>query len=417
LTATQKQLAAAEWRANWTLVAAATVGASLSSVHAASTGVMMAPIEAEFGWSRTQIYSGASLVSFVGVLLSTGIGVGIDRIGPRRVGIIAAVLLCSAIALMSTVGNSLWEWWALWTVVGLGVAAMPTVWLTPVASQFTAARGLAVAIALSGTGLATFLVPIIANALVDRHGWRGGYLGLGALWAIVSLPLILLFFHGPRAAGQTSAHAKAASPPGATLPGLTARQGFTSATYYKILFAAFGSVFGSVALVLNLVPVLTFTGLARGTAATVAGLVGISTIIGRIIGGYLMDRMSAKAIASIATVLACVLPIMLIVLPGSALAAATAVFTFGLMGGAKVGAIVYLASRHLGARAFGTLYGTINALMALAVAVAPLGANYIYDITRSYEPVMWAAIPVLLVAALLYASLGSYPDFARRQPL
>jgi MFS family permease len=410
------RLAAAEWRANWTLVATAMVGVSLTSVHAASTGVMMAPIEAEFGWSRTAIYSGASLVSFVSVALATAIGVGIDRIGPRRVGIAAAVLLCSAVALMSTVGNSLWQWWALWLLVGLAVAAMPTVWLVPVASRFTAARGLAVAIALSGSGISTFFVPIIANALVEHYGWRRGYLGLGAIWAFIALPLVLLFFHGPQKPGKTSAPSSATPTPGAALPGLTARQGFTSPTYYKILFAAFCSTGGSVALVLNLVPVLTFTGLGRGTAATVAGLVGISTIIGRIIGGYLMDRMSARLIAVVTTLMTSVLPVTLLLLPGSVAAAAVGVIIFGLMAGAKIGAIVYLASRHLGARAFGTLYGTINALIALAVGVAPLAANYIYDVSRSYEPVMWAALPVLALAAVLYFSLGAYPDFAKRSP-
>ena len=86
---------------------------------------------------------------------------------------------------------------------------------------------------------------------------------------------------------------------------------------------------------------------------------------------------------------------------------------YGLMGGAKIGALVYLASRHLGQRAFGTLYGAINASIALVVAIAPLAANCIYDMTRNYEPVMWAAVPILFASALLYATLGEYPDYGK----
>lgn len=126
-----------------------------------------------------------------------------------------------------------------------------------------------------------------------------------------------------------------------------------------------------------------------------------------------MDRMSAKAIAAFSAVIATTLPATLLLMPGSVAAAITGVVIYGLVGGAKVGAIAYLASRHLGQRAFGTLYGAINASVAVAVAVGPLAANYIYDLTSSYEIVLWSAVPVLVVAALLYLALGSYPDFSK----
>ena len=397
-----------EWRRGWPLVATAMAGYSLSSLHAASTGVMMAPIEQGLGWTRTEIYSGASLVSFIGMALATGIGLAIDRLGARRIAIAATVVVCGAIALMGTTGDSLGGWWARWVLVGIGVAAMPTVWIAPVAASFAAARGLAVSIALSGSGLATFLVPIVTHALVERYGWRTAYMGLGAIWLIAVLPLVLLYFHaGPR---RTSEPVPPRPDP-ASLPGLSAGQGFRSPTFYKLFFAGALSTMGGVALVLNLVPVLTSTGITAGSAAAIAGLIGVSTIVGRIAGGWLTDRLSAKAIAAVATLMAAALPAALLLAPGSVAVAATGILAYGLCGGAKIGALVYLASRHLGQRAFGTLYGAINSLIALAVAVAPLAANMIYDATKSYTPVMWAALPVLGIAALLYLSLPGYPKF------
>lgn len=411
LAEVERSAAAIEWGANWKLVVAATLGLSLASIPAGSTGIMMAPIEAEFGWSRTQIYSGVALISFIGVGLATFIGMGIDRLGARRIGITAAILLCCAIASLSLVDNSLWQWWTCWVFVGLACAAMPTVWLTPVASRFKASRGLAVAIVLSGSGLATFFVPIIAHTLVQNYGWRTGYLGLSMIWALLSLPFLVLFFWGSAPAPGAAAN-KASAIPAELRPGLSVREGFASPTFYKLLFAAFGSIFGGVALVLNLVPVLVSSGVQTGTAATVAGLIGISTIIGRVMGGWLSDRMSAKVIAAGSTIAAAGLPVALLLFPGSVGGAIFGVLAYGFAGGAKMGALAYLASRHLGERSFGTLYGTINAIIALAVGIAPLAANYIYDVTKSYEPVMWAAVPILAVAALLYASLSAYPEFA-----
>jgi MFS family permease len=389
------------------------VGYSLSSIPAGSTGVMMGPIERDFGWTRTEIYSGTALISFIGVALATFMGAAIDRLGPRRIAIAAAVLMCGSIAMLSTVEKSIWHWWIGWSFVGIAAATMPTVWLAPVAGRFSASRGLAVAIVLSGSGVATFLVPIISNVLVEHHGWRGAYVGLGAIWAVISIPLILAAFKGPRRSGGTRPSTPSAEER-AGLPGLTVRQGFSSPNYYKLLFAAFGSIFGGVAIIMNLVPMLVSTGLSQGTAAPIAGLVGIATITGRVFGGWLMDRMSAKVIAAISTFVASVLPVTLLVAPGSAAAATFGVLAYGLVGGAKVGALAYLASRHLGQRAFGTLYGAITAVVALAVGISPLAANYIYDITRSYEIVLWAAVPVLTIAALLYLSLGPYPEFGDR---
>src|SRR5690606_13513697 len=107
--------------------------------------------------------------------------------------------------------------------------------------------------------------------------------------------------------------------------GLTAREGFTSLRFYKLAFAAFLSMSAGVALILNLVPVLRSTGLTPATAATVAGIIGISTITGRIIGGWLMDRISAGTIAALSSAGACVLPLVLLILPGSVVAAAAGV--------------------------------------------------------------------------------------------
>lgn len=370
---------------------------------------MMEPIEQEFGWSRAQISLGTSLVSFIAMLLATGAGLAIDRFGARRIGFAVATLMCLGIGLMSSVGGSLWQWWALWALVGITASAMPTVWIAPVSSHFTAARGLAVAIALSGSGISTSLVPIVANALVEAYGWRSAYVGLAGIWAVIVLPLVLLFFR------NASAPAKRAGTlqPAVELPGLTARQGFASPKFYKLALAAFFSMSAGVAIILNLVPVLRSTGLTPATAATVAGIIGLATITGRIIGGWLMDRVSAGAIAALSSTGAIVLPLALLFLPGSTVAAAVGVAIYGLLGGAKVPAVVYLASRHFGQRAFGVLYGAVNTAIALGVGLGPLVANHVYDVTRSYTPVMWAAVPFLAIAALLYLSLGPYPDFSK----
>jgi len=404
--------ASGEWRGGWTLVLSAMVGYSIASMHAGVAGVMMGPLTAEFGWSRTEYYFGVSLVSFVNMALATFMGLAIDRYGPRPIAIFASLITFVAVAFMSTTTESLLGWWGRWVLVGIGASAMPTVWVTAVAARFTVSRGLAVSVALAGSGIGTSAAPILAHAFVESYGWRGGYIGVPAVWAAVALPLILLFFHGPKRSAPARAPG-GQDKPVVELPGLTRQQGFRSKSFWLLLIGGAGATLGGVALIMNLVPVLISTGLTPGMAASVAGLVGVATITGRIAGGWLSDHFEAKWIAFAATIVAVTLPICLLLFPGSMAIAGIAVVVYGFGGGAKIGALAYLASRHLGQRAFGALYGAINASIALVVAVAPLLANVAYDLTQSYQPAMWAAVPILTISAVAYVFLGPYPDFSQ----
>lgn len=405
----------AQLRQRWPLVLAATSGVSLASITSASLGVMIEPIERDLGWTRTQITLGPSLVPLIVMVLSTAGGLLIDRFGPRLVGLTAAMAFCAGLASFSLIGDHLWQWWGLWALIGVASATMPTVWLTPVSMVFTKGKGLAVALVLSGSGISTTLVPILANAEVQDNGWRSAYFMIAAIWFAVVMTLLVLFFRVDRKPRSAPA-AKGTPPtpaPSATLPGFTAREGFRQASFWKLGLGAFLSMSAGVALILNLVPVLRSTGLTPTTAATIAGILGISTIVGRVFGGWLLDRFSAAAIASVSAAGSTILPILLLLLPGSVPVAAGAVAIYGMLGGAKVPAVAYLASRHFGQRAFGTLYGAINTSIAFGVGAGPLVANMVYDSTASYEIVMLVAVPFMLVASACYGLLGRYPDFDR----
>jgi predicted MFS family arabinose efflux permease len=315
--------------------------------------------------------------------------------------------------MLSQIGNHLWQWWAIWAVIGLASSSVPPSALAPISRSFSTGRGLAIAVVLSGSGISSFIVPSLATALVAEHGWRMAYLYLAGIWAVIVLPLVMLFLRPVR--DPVPAAETMAAPPSGPLPGLTAREGFRALVFYKLAFATFASTFAGTALVLNLVPVLHSTGLAAATAAAVAGSIGIATITGRILGGGLIDRFSAGRIGTGVSLLSIVLPASLLLFPGSVPASVTGVIVYGMLGGALTPAIAYLASRHLGQRAFGTLYGTINAVLSIGVGVGPLVANIVYDRTQSYEPVLWGTIPLFALGALLFASLGPYPDFSKRE--
>ena len=117
------------------------------------------------------------------------------------------------------------------------------------------------------------------------------------------------------------------------------------------------------------------------------------------------------------TALSAVLPLGLLLGGGSTTVALAVVVINGFMSGVKFPGIVYLVSRYFGARSFGTLYGTVSIASSVSSGLGPLLGNYVYDVTRSYVPVLWAAIPAIILASLLFAALGRSPEFREKEAL
>jgi len=403
--------AAAEWRRHWPLVLATSAGMALAAMLSVCFGIVLEPMEQELGWTRAQISSGPVIVSMMGLVLAAPAGHLIDRFGPWRCGIVVV-----AFSLMSSVATGftqeLWHWRAAWALFGIPAAFTSTVWLAPVSTIFEKGRGMAIALTISGIGISQTLIPPLAEYFVENHGWRMVFIAIGMIWCAVTFPLVFTFVPKSGAgagAGEDDPAREAAAP----ASGLGPLDGLRVPAFYLLFFASLFSAITGVALSLNLVPVLTFTGLPRADAVWIAGSMGIASIVGRLIGGWLMDNYDVRKLAMGAAAVSLIFPVGLLVLPGIVWAATFAVFTWGLTGGMKMNAIVYLTSTYMGARSFGFFYGAISITTTVAMGVSPFVANYIYDLTHSYWPVIWAAIPGFILAGLLFLALGPRPDFDR----
>ena len=180
--------AAAEWRSYWFLPIAAALGYATSVLHIYSLGPFIVALTA-----------GLRLVSRAGLggidhrrsdqrggLYSCRHAV--DRIGPRRVGLIGVPALCGAFALASTATGEFANWLVLWIVIAVGTfGVQATVWTSAVASRFETSRGFAFAITLSGASIRRNRIPDLRD-LVDRsirmahgHGGDGWDMGGGGV--------------------------------------------------------------------------------------------------------------------------------------------------------------------------------------------------------------------------------------------
>lgn len=400
--------ASAEWRQSWTVVLAAATGMAVASIISYSNGLFIEPLEREFHWSRAQIMSGNSIASTLAVICAPFMGLLVDRIGPRRIGIAAVITVCGALTLFSLTGTGIWQWRALWLPLSLGIILVqPMVWTGAVTSLFSAGRGFALAVTLCGSSIASFTVPKLTDTLIQHFGWRGAWVGLGVFWLALSLPIVLLFFTSARdrerATRRANATARALQRRSIWHSGILTRQ------FPQLLIAGVAIALVVVTMVVSVVPILSASGIDRSDAAWIAGLVGVTAVIGRLTVGALLDRMDGRIIGAVCVTLPIIGLLILINMSGSVIAASVAILVFGLSLGAELDIIAYLTSRYFGRENFGFLFGTIGGFLGLASGNGPVALNAVYDATGSYIPAMWAAMPLCLLSALLLLLLGPYP--------
>ena len=406
---------ATEWRRYWKVPAAAGLGYSISVIHVYSLGAFMEPLQNEFGWSRAEASLGLTIVGMASAIAALPVGLLVDRLGPRRVGLTGVTLMAVAFALLSTATGAMSNWILLWALISFASFwVQTTVWTSAVASRFESSRGLAFAVTLSGGSLAAAVFPPLATTFIGEFGWRGAFLGLGAMWGVLVIVVVYVCFHSAHndlpEIGAPAATVDEVSKP--ELPGVTLRDGLTSATFYKLLIAAGLFAFTTLGVVVHLVPILRDAGAEPLAAAGTASLVGIFSIIGRLGVGVLLDRFSGRVVGACAYLVPIGGATLLLVDGANPVSQTAAAALFGLTLGAEVDVIAYLASRHFGLRSFGGLFGGMVGALSLGTAFGPLAAGAASDRFGGYGTFLGLTIVLMAMSSLLLASLKEAPDWA-----
>ena len=398
-----------EWARYWHIPLTSALGYSASGLQLFGLGSFVNPIQHEFGWSRAQITSGAAIVSIGVALASLPMGVLLDRFGARRVGLVGVLMMATAVALLSTATGTISNWLLLWAVIAMSAAwVQAPVWTSAVVSHFDRARGLALGVTLCGTSFAVFAMPLLATWLVGAFGWRYAFVGLGGIWAAVSLPILYLFFHSAQdGTGEARARLKTDRE---MLPGVSLAESLRTLALYKLLFANTFFAFAIVGIIVHFVPLLTDRGAAPMTAAAAASLIGIFSVVGTLGAGAMLDRFPGRIIGTIAFLL----PIpgcALLLIDGVGFAGySIAAALFGLTLGADVDVITYLATRHFGLKNFGAIQGVLLGAVAIGAALGPLAAGAAFDHFGSYAPFLLGISGLMLTSAILMASLKGMPQ-------
>lgn len=393
-----------EFRANWRLLAAATVGLATGTALNIFTVALFAPaLIAEFGWSKaTFALHGTLALPFV--LLGPVIGWCTDRWGVKRVATVGIISLPLTQIAASFMTGSIAFYFALsFLQLMLGGTTTAMVYSRIVALNFRGARGLALAVVASGTALLAALSSPVLGGIIDAYGWRTGYRCLAAFAAVMGIIVLLLM---PRDAPIPHAQEKEGVP--------VKKAGLAP---YLAVIRSRPFLFITAGLCLCNMPHVLMTsqfkvmlldrGLDSPSASWVISLYSIGVIVGRFVCGLALDRFPSHIVAAIGLGV----PALGFFILGAPFATMPfiiiAVSTMGLAQGAEIDLLAYMTARHFANELYGTVVALIYGGMVVSATIGSILLSITLHTSSSFGPFIIGMGIMSIIGAAMFLPLGS----------
>jgi MFS family permease len=409
------------------IVAAVTFIALMGAAGFRSTpGVLIVPLQHEFGWNRAVISVAVSINLILFGLTGPFAAALMDRFGIRQVTVGALVTVATG-ALLTTLMNSPWQLYLLWgVVVGLGTGCMASVLAATVAGRwFVRRRGLVLG-ALSAAGATGQLIFLPALGYMAQNiGWRVVAITVG-LAALAVVPIVALFLRnrpsdlGLRAYGATEADASpltTGSPIANAFRGLSlgvrSRDFWLLAGSFFICGASTNGLIGT-----HLIPASIDHGMAEVTAASLLAVIGVFDVVGTLASGYLSDRFDSRWLLFFYYGLRGLSLLLLPYVIGSPnFGLILFIVFYGLDWIATVPPTVQLARRVFGQQNFAIVYGWIFAAHQLGAASIAFAAGAVRTVFGDYQLAFLSSGLLCLIAAGLVLRIArTSPTVPIEQP-
>jgi len=375
---TDRQTAPAEPAYRWIIVAAGGLIGCMAMGAMFSLPVFLTPIIRDTGWSRTGV-STAMTIGFLALSFSAvGWGVLVDRIGPRAVVLIGAVLLALGLVVASRATSLLTFQIAFGALTGVAASAILPPLMATVTGWFETRRGLAVSLVSAGFGMAPMTMSPLAAALVARMDWRQAMLAVAAIAFAVMLPTAFLLRRPPNLAAP--APAQGARPAAQRSVG----EVLTSTPFLVLAGASFLCCATHSGPIFHTVSYAIVCGVPPLAAVSIYSLEGLAGMGGRIGFGLVADRFGAKSTLVVglfiqATIALCYAFVR--ELDGFYLVAALFGFTYsGLMP-----LFPLLARDNFPPRMMGAVVGGLSTASSFGMALGPVAGGWVYDTFATYS--------------------------------
>jgi MFS family permease len=430
----------------WVVAAVAFLALVGAAGFRAAPGVLMVPLQTEFGWSTTVLSAAVSINLVLFGLTAPFAAALMERFGIRAVTAVALVLIGAGSALTVLVNQS-WQILLTWgLLIGLGTGSMALVFAATIANTwFEKSRGLVIGILTAGSAAGQLVFLPFMAALAQDPGWRQASL-LIAAGALAVVPLVLKFLKNspaeagvlpygaepapeaepapdvaPRGAAAASAAVTAATGEPHRNAAVRALQVLKRAskvrTFWALVagFAICGATTNGL-IGTHFIPSAHDHGMPTTTAAGLLAVVGIFDIIGTIASGWLTDRFNPRILLAVYYQFRGIGLLVLPLLLSATVQPSMIVFVviYGLDWVATVPPTAAICREVFGADA-SVVFGWVFAAHQLGAAAAALGAGAIRDATGQYTYAWFGAAAMCTLAAVISATIRK--DTRAKEPL
>lgn len=382
-------------------------------------GVFFVAMVSAFGWSRATTAGAISLaIIFEGACLPFA-GALTDRIGGRKTLMLGGLVLAVGLGFASTI-SSIWHfyfWVGIFSAFGIALIGMvPHVAI--LSREFPQRRGTALGIAWAGGGVGIVLLVPLAQLLIDKWGWSIAYIGVAMVTALLVIPPVQLFLPRVSTINPEPPSTTAKSATGQNETDWTVRRALTNPAFWLLFIARTLASMGNQVIVTHQIAHAVDVGYSTVFAASIFGFMGVISIGGRMLFGYLADIMNRQMVFTSVQAISAVGIFALLMLHDAT--APWLLYTYavcyGLGQGSRALVLSAISADIFSGKHFGAIFGYFTFSIGLGGAIGAWLGGFLFDLNHSYTIAFWVSLACLIVsvfivlasAKVVKAQKGSY---------
>jgi len=363
--------------------------------------IYLVPISRDFAWPREAVSGVLTLLALMTACAYPLVGRIADRFGSRPPILAGIVAFGACVTALGFSNGGVLAFYGLFALIG-AVGSLPSTMMynRVVSAWFDERRGAMLGITSGlGNGVGATIMPFIALGLMSAFGWRGGFMGLGAIVILIGFPVVFFGMKEPAAAELTTA--------APVLPGMGLSQAVRTSSFWLTLTAiglGAGCLTGVMA---HIVPILTDRRFPVAQATLVVSVFATVTAIWQIVVGWLLDKTGSPKLVAPLYIVSVIGVVVLERGTGlPALVASGALMGIGM--GTEYGVLPYFISRYFGLRRFGAIAGIMYSAVIIAQGITPYLMDVDFDHHRSYRLSLHVIQALVVLGAAIIACLPVY---------
>ena len=321
-----------------------------------------------------------------------------------RIIVTVSTVIYAASLLLFGFASTLPQFYVLAIFTGLGYAGIGGVAVSQVVTNwFKEKQGLAMAIAMAGSGVGGLIFSPLINTLILAFDWRVTFYILAAIILVITLPVSIFIIRlTPQQKGLKAYGETADDLPGTKTEedGATLAQAVKNGRFWGLCFTNFIAGLLVMAVQMHAPVFIQVVGLSSSLAAAVMAVSSVVLIPGKLLHGYIHDKFGAKMSTVYIFGAFIITLVSLIVLRDFATSMIYGVL-FGFSGAITTVALPLWTVTVFGKKDYAMIFAIMSMCMTLGAAIGSPLAGFIYDSVKSYIPAWTILIAVSVVGLVV----------------